>query len=92
MCSLWNNPSFWFKSGLQRYQAREEIIKSFLNSIDEEMKHQKIHNKTLGRMCGVSNLSQIMQRECDITIEVMSDIAFCLGLKLELKLSKKETR
>lgn len=76
----------------RRYLEREEVVESFLERIEEEMKHRKMSKKKLADAlgCGLSNLSQIMRRERNMTVGTMVDIAFHLGLRLKLDLRRQE--
>ena len=73
--------------GFRRLLAREEFIEKYLNAIDEEMKKLGLTRAELARRmkCKPSNITQIMRLERILTVAKMADIAFFLGLRLELK-------
>ncbi len=87
----------WFEKRLadpdfRRYLEREEVVESFLFRVEEEMRRQGKTRQNLAEAlgCGISNVSQIMRRERNMTVGKMVDIAFHLGLRVHLELSRQD--
>ena len=86
----------WLQSRLEnpefrRYLAREEFVEGFLNSVNQVMEQKKVSRAELARRmeCKPANVTQIMRRNRNLTASTMVDIAFHLGLQLELSVRRE---
>lgn len=72
-----------------RIYARESIVENFLNDVDRFMQDRGISRAELARRvgCDPATVTRIMQRTQKLTVAKMSDIAYELGLNLQINLT-----
>jgi ribosome-binding protein aMBF1 (putative translation factor) len=88
----------WLEQNLEDEEFRrllehEKFIEKYLNVIDEEMRNLGLPRAELARRmgCKPSNITQIMRRIRNLNTATMVDIAFFLGLKLDLEFHLTES-
>ncbi|MCG3190804.1 MAG: hypothetical protein DIJKHBIC_00024 [Thermoanaerobaculia bacterium] len=96
----------WLRANMQDEEfrvllAREGVIEGFLLAVEREMDKKGVTRSALARKmgCSAANITRIMRRSSNLTVESMVDIAYFLGMRLEISLAparveppKKETR
>ncbi len=72
----------------RRALAREHLIEDFLSDVEAVMRAQRMTRAELARRMGCSraNVSSLFRRTANLTAATMADIAFHLGLQLQLRL------
>jgi ribosome-binding protein aMBF1 (putative translation factor) len=72
-----------------RIYARESVVEDFLDKVDQFMQDRGISRAELARKvgCTPATIMRIMQRTQELTVEKMSDIAYELGLNLQINLT-----
>lgn len=70
----------------QRLLAREDFIEDFLSEVERLMTEKGMTREDLARLmrCSTSNISQLFRRSRDLTASTMVDLAFHLGVHLQL--------
>jgi plasmid maintenance system antidote protein VapI len=73
--------------------AQEELIIAASEAVWKRMKAQEIGAGELARRLDVSsaNASHLLNGERNMTLRTLSDIAFVLGAKVDIRLSTKRT-
>jgi transcriptional regulator with XRE-family HTH domain len=93
-----DQPKGWLQANLQdpefqRLYAREELIEDFLGAVEEAMQQQGVSRSDLANRlgCKPANITQIMRRTRNLTASTMVDIAFALGLRLQLQVEPAQS-
>lgn len=70
----------------QQLRAREAFVEGFYGFVVAEMEHQGVRRSALAeRMgCAPANVTQILKQKANLTVASMVDLAYHLGLKVEL--------
>ncbi len=76
----------------QRLYAREDFIEEFLHRVEEEMASQRVSRTELARRleCRPGNITRIFHKTSNLTAATMVDVAFCLNLRLQVHVRKRE--